>query len=514
MARVALIKVFTGLNLGVCQLAGELRRAGHETLIVYFKDYVVAPETDGAAYERSDYCGTWIAARGKEMNCNFFKPFTAREFDLLAEALREFRPDLIGLSLCSVPLRQVAEVTRQVRERFTVPIVWGGSGPTLEPEKCLEHADMVCVGEGEEAIVELAARIDAGADLAGVGSVWTRRDGAIVRGPDRPLLDIDTIAFPDFDEARAVHISDDRLARNVYPHHLGRQYHIMTQRGCPYSCSFCIESHYQEAFGKKDSLRRRSVDLVIEELVQAKRKHDVEAVMFYDDVFTVNRRWLREFAPRYKAEVGLPFWCYTYPRTTYADDLRMLKDAGLASVTIGIQSGSEQVLRAYDRPVARKNAIDAARTIVATGLVGFFDLITMSEFETEETCRETLEFLLDFPREMKTVGFYPMIQFPGYGYTRKVEAEGRAVTLGADDYAYFHRLYLLTRTRVPRRVVRALARSRLVRWNPRVLDPLLPKTLPFFYLDNGALNLHDATLATLDARGRTRTRSLAVRAAA
>ena len=49
----------------------------------------------------------------------------------------------------------------------------------------------------------------------------------------------------------------------------------------------------------------------------------------------------------------------------------------------------------------------------------------MCEFETEMTCRETLDFLLEFPRAMKTVGFYPMIRFPGYGYTRKVGGSGR-----------------------------------------------------------------------------------------
>ena len=75
----------------------------------------------------------------------------------------------------------------------------------------------------------------------------------------------------------------------------------MTQRGCPFSCSFCIESVYQDMFGKKNSLRRRSVDVVIEELVAAKQKLGIRQVMFYDDVFTVNPRWLREFAPRYKA---------------------------------------------------------------------------------------------------------------------------------------------------------------------------------------------------------------------
>src|SRR5262249_21962515 len=112
------------------------------------------------------------------------------------------------------------------------------------------------------------------------------------------------------------------------------------------------------------------------------------------------------------------------------------------------------------------------------------------------------------------VGFYPMIRFPGYGYTRKVEAAGRSVTLSRAEYAYWHRLYLLTRTGVPRQVVRAAARSRLGRRGPALLGPVLPKTLPFFYLDNGALNLKDATLELLDEQGRATTRSLGVRAAA
>ena len=96
----------------------------------------------------------------------------------------------------------------------------------------------------------------------------------------------------------------------------------MTQRGCPFSCSFCIESVYQDMFGKKNSLRRRSVDVVIEELVAGQAATlGIRQVMFYDDVFTVNPRWLREFAPRYKREVGLPFWCYTYPTTTRKEEL-------------------------------------------------------------------------------------------------------------------------------------------------------------------------------------------------
>ena len=490
MARVAFIKLFTGLNLGVSQLSAELQRAGHDTRIIYFKDYVVLPQEEAEKSLQTDFCGVWVAARARKMNINCYKPITEREYQLLFDVLDEFRPDLVGFSLTSVPFNECAAVTRRVKERYGVPVIWGGSGPSLEPEKAIQVADMVCVGEGEEAIVELANAIDAGQDYSGIKNLWLRRDSEIIRNPGRPLPDLEKIAIPDFDESRTLHINDDQLRRDVYPPNLGRQYCIMTQRGCPYSCSFCIESVYQEQYGH--SVRRRSVDVVIQELVEAKRKHGIMAVVFYDDVFTTHPKWLREFAPRYKAEVGLPFWCYTYPRTTRKEEILMLKDAGLAAITIGIQSGSMSVLKEYNRPIPAEMSIRAAQDLIDCGVDAFFDLITQSEVETEETCRETFEFLLAFPREMKTVGFYPMTKFPTYGYTNKVERQERPQKLGEHDYEYWHRMYLLTRTELPHDKIREIAASPDVRRTPSMVDHLLPDTLPFFYLDHYAIDLEDA----------------------
>jgi radical SAM superfamily enzyme YgiQ (UPF0313 family) len=490
MARVAFIKLFTGLNLGVSQLSAELQRAGHDTRIIYFKDYVVLPEEEAEKSPQTDLCGMWIAARARKMNINCYKPITEREYELLFQVLDEFRPDLIGFGLTTVPFRECGEVTRRVKERFDAPVIWGGSGATLEPERALRHADMVCVGEGEELIVELAAAIDAGADYSTLRNLWLRKDGEIIRNPGRPLVDLEKIAIPDFDVSRCFHVDDDRLRRDVYPPNLGRQYCIMTQRGCPYSCSFCIESVYQEKYGH--SVRRRSVDVVIEEAVRAKEQLGIKAIVFYDDVFTTHPRWLREFAPRYKAEVGLPFWCYTYPRTTRKEEILMLKDAGLAAITIGIQSGSAAVLEQYNRPIPAEMSIQAAQILVDCGVDAFFDLITQSEFETEDTCRETFDFLLSFPRAMKTVGFYPMVKFPTYGFTDNVERQKRTLALGPDDYEYWHRMYLLTRTDLPAEKIREIAASPEVRRNPSLVDPLLPETLPFFYLDHYAIDLEDA----------------------
>jgi radical SAM superfamily enzyme YgiQ (UPF0313 family) len=504
MARIAFVKVFTGLQMGVAQLSGELQRAGHQTLIVYFKDYVFAPYEERHKYCESELSGMYVAARGKLAHANLYTPFSDAEYELLFDTLRRFNPDLIGFSLCSVAVPEVAQVTERVRAALPgIPIVWGGVAPTIEPERCLQWADMVCVGEADESIVEIAERLDAGAPLIGVPSFWGKLPtGEIAKGPGRPLIEIDRIALPDYEIARSVWINDNRRVWNVYPNTMGRQYHMMTQRGCPYSCSFCVESWYQDQHGKSASLRRMSVDRTLEELRVAKEKYRPLGVMFYDDVFTVNPRWLREFAPRYKAEIGLPFWCYTYPRSTRKEDIELLRDAGCVSMTMGVQSGSQSVLREYNRPVDNDISVRAAQIIIDAGIRGFFDLMTMSEYETEETCRETFEFLMRLPTAMQTVGLYPMTLFPNYGYTAKVKERNLKPQLSAAQYEYWHKLYLLTRTQLPRRLVNALGRSRVVRRFPKLLDPLLPDKLPFFWLDNGAIDLESGTVKLIDASGR------------
>ena len=483
MARVALIKLFTGLNLGVSQLSGELQRAGHDSRIIYFKDFLVAPVEEASRYLVSDYPGVLVGARAREFVWNCYKPFSDREYELLIGTLRDFDPDLIGFSLTSLPIKPALEVTAKLKRHFDIPVIWGGSGPTLEPERCIEHADMLCINEGEELIVELANRIDAGQDLSTIPGLWMKVGDRIVKNPPRPLLDLEKIARPDFEPARTVYIHDDQIRHDVYPPNLGSQYIIMTTRGCPFSCSFCIESVYQDMFGKKGSLRRRSVDAVIAELVAAKEKYRPKSVMFYDDVFTTHPKWLHEFAARYKQEVGLPFWCYTYPTTTRKEDLEVLKDAGCVSMTMGIQSGSAEILsEKFDRPVDQERAIEAARLIIDAGIEGFFDLITKVQFESERHLRETFDFLIDFPREMKSVGFGNMTMFPGYGYTRQVANEKATLTVSDRDYAYYHKLYLLTRTSLPRFVVKAVGTLGIFRRFPTLIDRLLPEQLPAFFL--------------------------------
>jgi radical SAM superfamily enzyme YgiQ (UPF0313 family) len=486
MARVALVKLLSGLNMAVRQLSGELQRAGHDSRILFFKTYVVGPSSLQDRYESAEHPALTVFERGEEWNWNMFRSVTDRERELLVQELLRFGADLVGLSMPTMCLGMAEDLTDFIHRKTNLPVVWGGQGPTLEPERAIGHADVVCINEGEQVIVELANRIDAGAPLTEVPGTWARsRDGEIVQNPRRPLLELESIAIPDSERRRMVLVDGDEVKADYCPYDVLRTYDIMTQRGCPFSCSFCVESKYQEMFGKKGSLRRRSVDVVLEELRSVKDALGIDSVSFWDDVFTINRPWLREFAARYPKEVGLPFWCYTYPTTTRAEDVKMLRDAGCVSMTMGIQSGSQRILNDYfNRPTPLARAIEAAEIVMDAGILLYFDLISKVDWETEQDLKDTFEFLLKLPDGIRISGVGYMRTYPGYSYTNRLATERPERFVDDETYAFYHRLYYLALADLPLSTKRAIAGEPIYRKYPALMASFLPQKLDLNYLKN------------------------------
>lgn len=483
MARIALIKVFAGLNLGIAQLAGELLRAGHETHIFLFKEFLVRKPDEVEGLEGGEEL---LLMNGQRRVWMLNRPFTPTEYGLLVDQLKAFRPDAIGMNVVALTVKQNIAVAQELRKHFDVPIIWGGTAPTLEPEKCIPHTDLICINEGEEVIVELARRLDAGEPITDIAGTWHRQGDTITRNPKRELLDLDSIAMPCWEKKRFSFIDDNELKTPTLPKGLRAEYPIMTQRGCPFSCSFCIESRYQEMFGKKGSLRRRKPELVLEELRWAKKHLQIRKVLFYDDVFTVHPRWLKEFLPRYKEEIGLPFWCYTYPTTHDPEMLKLLTDHGCISVGMGIQTGSQRLLKEhYNRPTERARIIEACQEIADAGIEGVFDLITRGPFDTEADLRETFELLMEIPQELTCMGFGNMSLLPSFSLTRQAEDAGLVdkgvlnyrFPLPQGLYDYYHKLYLLTRTKIDKDLLKSLADDPRIHEDHELLNPYLTEYL-------------------------------------
>jgi len=497
MAKIAFVKVFNGMYLGPAQLMGELHRGGHQSKSIFFKQYKHnnVEELDG--YEITRFSSVGYFFDEGEMVRKFwdsYKPIKDIEIKTLIKELEEFNPDAIGFPVLSGIIEESAEVSRRLKEHFNVPIIWGGPGPTLEPEKCIQYADVICINEGEKVIVEFADKLDAKDDITHIDGTWAKNpDGEIIQNPGRPTLELDDIAIPDWHKENYSFVNLNKVEKNIYPKLLDNQYYIMTQRGCPFSCSFCIESRYQEMYGKHKSLRRRNVDVVIEELKYAKENYPIVSVQFYDDVFTINPRWLKEFLPRYKEEIGLPFWCYTYPNTHNPEILEWLVDAGLVTITMGLQHGSARVLKDhFHRQCDMDQVISSTKEITDRGDVTcFIDILTKIPMETEDDLRETFDFLLRMPKEVILNGFSETIAYPTYSYENKIKEftnridthnesdeikPSPGVGLTEDDYLYYHRLHILTRTNLPVEEIRAIGNDPKYRENPKLLDKIIADT--------------------------------------
>lgn len=491
MARIAFIKMFTGLNLAPAQLAAEMVTHGHDANVFYFKDYQLVSEEEAKNYVWGHSAGPIHTSNGQDLIWGVYKPITDQEMDLLIQALDEYKPDAIGFCIHVGIIQESRDVAKRLRKRLAhLPFLVGGAAPTLEPERFTDDYDIVCLNEGEEVVVEFGNRIDAREDLFTIAGTWAKKpNGELVKNPKRPNLDIDSIAIPNWELSRYAYIENNQLKKGKYPSNLRKEYPIMTQRGCPFSCSFCFESKHQEMHGK--TVRRRSVQLVLDELKWAKEHLKIKSVQFYDDVFTIHPRWLQEFMPRYKEEIGLPFWCYTYPTTHNPEMLKLLKDNGCHSMTMGVQTGSERLLRdVYNRPTKIKRVIEAAQEMVDAGIIGFFDLITIGPMDTMQDLHETFEFLLQFPKQMKNVGFGHMALLPQYHLTDMVPTNERpadgflcSTRIERKVYDYYHRLYRLTRTDMPTEQIRNIAADPQYRENPKLLDQFFnPEKWDMYFL--------------------------------
>ncbi|HEY9036340.1 MAG TPA: radical SAM protein [Pseudomonadales bacterium] len=471
MAKIAFVKIFAGMNLPVAQLAGELLARGHEVKIIYFKyeilefinkknDYLLG-DVEAKAFLMNPKWGV------REVDWSHYKPMSEKEKQLLKEVLEDFSPDAIGISTLTTGMSLGLEVAGFIKQWFKGPLLMGGVGPTIEPERAIEPADVVCIGEGESFIVELAERLDQGVALDDIAGAWVKGlDGIIHKNAKRPMCNLDGIVAPVWDEKYFSFIADDKLVEPASPwtHLDKRLYYTMTQRGCPFSCSFCIESTYQGMFGKKDSLRRRSPDVVLSELLSMKKNHPhITGVMFFDDVFTLNPRWLEEFLPKYKELIGLPFWCYTYPSVHTKELLQELYDAGCRSVTMGVQSGSERLLKeVFNRPTKVERIIESSHEIVDIFEFSTMDFIPVTEFDMESDLISTFEMLMRIPQKMK-IGFYNrMAYFPGYKITD--DRNGLAIAndqerISKDMYFYYLKLFNITRTDMPREDIWDISRD-------------------------------------------------------
>jgi len=361
--------------------------------------------------------------------------------------------DIIGFSFVSNYFGQARFLTNYIKKNYDKPVIWGGIHAMAMPDESIQYADILCMGEGEEAMLDLVNRISEGSAYYDIPNLWFKKNGSVIKNEVRNLehnLDKYPAAYWELgnqfilENNRIVTIDKARLKDLLIcegdyfglPSHYVRSFTIMTSRGCPYSCTYCCNNLFRDMYkGKGKLLRSRSNEVVMDELVQVIEKYPfIDLIFFYDDDFTTSRKKdLKEFLTLYKEKINLPFKINITPESVTEENMALLADAGLVSIEMGLQTASLRMNKEiYKRHFNPQHYLRAAGIINKYRQIKLYhDMIFDNPFETADDFVATINFLRKLPKPFKLSAF-SLTFFPGT-YLYRYAKEQKFITSDVDD---------------------------------------------------------------------------------
>ncbi len=314
--------------------------------------------------------------------------------------------ELVGFSCLSEQFSDCISLAKKIKQHYKIPIIFGGIHATSCPEKVMDYkeVDFICVAEAEISFSLLLK------ELEKKTYNFSQVPGLVYRNKDNPALHNALSYLPPkfIDNLDIV----GKPARDFLEYDRSKNSeNIISSRGCLYHCTYCYNSTMNEIFGFK--YRRRSVESVIEECIELKSE-GAKSFSFSDDLFLTNEKWLWEFSKLYKEKVNIPFGCTARPEAVLANinSLKELRDSGLKSIWIGIESGSERIRKVIlGRAMSNKMIIDAFRVVKELGI--FTKSYNMVGIPTEGFMDAISTFLINLKIRPKATSYYTLIPYPG-----------------------------------------------------------------------------------------------------
>lgn len=318
--------------------------------------------------------------------------FGISEPEILNKAKR-FSPDLIAITTATNDFDYACKIASLLKQNFKSPIIAGGFHPTIAPEEVISKDcfDIVCVGEGEKALIALIKSLEQGKINTKIKNLWfkkTNKKGKliIIKNPLGALIqDLDNLPFPD----RELFNYDKYLNWNH------KTLSVISTRGCPYQCSYCINHLLTKMYeGKGKYVRFRSIDNIFTEIKQALDMYgeNIKNIEFYDDTFTLDEKRINEFCKRYPKEIGIPFNINARVNAVNPKLLKSLKKAGCVRVSIGVEAGDSKIRNnILKRNMTDEQIINTFKSARQAGLKTYsFNMIGLP-FETKQTIKKTIE---------------------------------------------------------------------------------------------------------------------------
>jgi len=341
--------------------------------------------------------------------------------------IEKIKPEIIGITAATNTIEEAYDIANLAKNK-DILIVVGGPHPSIMPEQVLKECnsiDISVIGEGEYTMLEIAQKLP----FEKIKGICYRKNKTAHRNEPRPLIqNLDELPFP----ARDLLPLDKYWSPGIRKYPFAT---MVTSRGCPYNCSFCV--NYTVA-GKK--FRSRSPESVLAEIDELVNKYKIKELNILDDNFTVipNRveKICDELAKRkydliWKTGNGIRADCVNEAL------IKRMKDAGCYLVAFGIESGNKDILKKVNKGETLEQIEDAVRWSQKAGLLteGFF--IIGNEDDDEKTITDTVNFAKKL--DLDIAQFQVFIPLPGSAYFEKIKKEGEIFAKSWKDYNAFNK---------------------------------------------------------------------------
>ncbi len=327
--------------------------------------------------------------------------------DKLEKQLASFQPDAVGSTSVTMNFYEAQQILRDVKQyNPEIVTMMGGPHVSFTAEETLKkypNIDLIVVGEGEDTIAELTPvikRKNKWSDI--LGMVYRNGDQIIQTGKRDFITDIDRIPSP---------------ARHLLPisryRALGFPVSLITGRGCPYSCIFCLG---RKMVGSK--VRKRNPQLVLDE-IETIIGYGFDRINIADDLFTTDKERVREICQGIK-ERSLKFLWSAFARvdTVSQEVFDLMASAGCDSVSFGVETGNPEMLKRIKKGIKLEQVHQAVKMCQQAGMIAHESFIIGLPGETKETLRETDAFA----RSTKAIyGYHFLAPFPGTTVREKIQ---------------------------------------------------------------------------------------------
>lgn len=334
------------------------------------------------------------------------------------KVLHEFQPEVVGATGVTMNIKKSLRIIEDYKEASpNVFTVMGGPHVTFDADNILTQnnfVDGIVRGEGELTTVELLERLDTGSSLGGVAGLSYRDKGKIIHNPNRTLIqDINVLPYP---ARHLIQLSKYRA--------LGLPVNMVTSRGCPHKCIFCVGS---KMVGRK--VRYYDVKRVVDEF-EMLSKLGFKQINVVDDLFTSNKkRCIAICQEIIRRGISHPWTAFARVDTVSRELLENLRAAGCTMLCFGIESGNQEILDTIKKKITLEKCQKAVDLCNKVGIGPMTSYILGLPGETQETITKTVDFA---KRLSPNHGFHILAPFPGTEVREKKEEYG--LRIFTDDW--------------------------------------------------------------------------------